>query len=421
MKIYRSSTPVPHLISRLCRHLLLILLLAGSLHASAQDSVTLTGTVKGLDKGMIYFSWQGDGAIYFQDSCILHDGQFSFKAPLKDPVMAQISSARDIRSWSDPHWGSLYLEPGRMQLTATAGDFKHLQITGSPVNDEYKTLMDREAPVLKEEAPISEAYDKANNTYIKYIRAKAPDPVLDSLKNIAQNLHEKLDSYGEKIETIEMDHIHTHPDSYVSANLLYRHATGLPLVDLKKDYDSFSDKIKNSHYGEDLRSAIKDLQQGSPGSPASMFSTKDIEGQPFNLADLKGNKYVLVDFWASWCVPCRRSIPHLLTLYGKYKDKGLEIVGVSDDDHDTAAWKKAVAQDHSGVWKHVLRGLKMSKDGRYDTSTDISKPYGIHSLPTKILIDKDGMIIGRYGGGGEDDEAMDKKLEEIFHGSPGKS
>ena len=217
-----------------------------------------------------------------------------------------------------------------------------------------------------------------------------------------------------------MDFIHTHPDSYIAANLLHRYATGLPLADLKKDYDGFSDKIKNSHYGAALRESIKDLEQGSPGSPASLFSTKDIEGQPFNLADYKGKKYVLVDFWASWCVPCRRSNPHLLTLYAKYKDKGLEIVGVSDDDNSPDAWKKAVAQDHTGIWKHVLRGLIM-KNGSFDTSEDISKPYGIHSLPTKILIDKNGMIIGRYGGGGENDEAMDKKLEEIFDGSPGKS
>jgi len=400
MKIYLFST----------------ILLAGSLCTATaqQGSFVLTGTVKGMDNGKIYLTYEGAAENYLRDSCVLHNGRFEFKGPLKEPVMATISSVAQIRSFTDPNYARIYLDPAWMTVAITAGDFKSLQLKGSPSNDEYAALMNMEAPIRKEEAPFSKAYDEANNTYIKAIRAKASDAELDSLKNIAHGFHEKLDSYNEKIRTIEMDYIKAYPDSYIAADLLRRYATGLPLAGMKGYYNNFSDKVKNSHYGEVLRKEIKDLEQGSPGSPASMFSTKDIDDQAFQLADYKGRKYVLVDFWASWCVPCRRSNPHLLTLYAKYKDKGLEIVGVSDDDRDTAAWKKAVMQDHTGVWKHVLRGLKMTKGGGFDKSTDISKPYGIHTLPTKILIDKDGMIIGRYGGGGEDDDAMDKKLEEIF-------
>jgi thiol-disulfide isomerase/thioredoxin len=123
----------------------------------------------------------------------------------------------------------------------------------------------------------------------------------------------------------------------------------------------------------------------------------------------------LLDFWASWCVPCRKGNPHLLSLYSKYKDKGLEIIGVSDDDNNHEAWQKAVDKDGIGVWKHVLRGLDMKKRlAGEENESDISQYYGIHSLPTKILIDPNGIIIGRYGGGGESDEAMDKKFAEIF-------
>lgn len=397
-------------------YLLSTILLAGSLcTASAQqESFTLTGTVKGKDNGKMFLMYEGADEKYRQDSCTLQNGRFEFKGPLKEPVMATISSIAQVRSFTDPNYAHIYLEPAPMTVTLTAGDFKSLQLKGSSSNDEYVALLNTEAPIRKEEAPFSKAYEEANNTYIKAIRAKAPDAELDSLKNIAQGFHEKLDGYGEKIETIEMAYLKAHPDSYIAADLLRRYATGLPLSSTKGYYNGFSDKVKNSHYGEVLRKEIKDLEQGSPGSPASMFSTKDIDGQPFHLADYKGRKYVLVDFWASWCVPCRRSNPHLLTLYAKYKDKGLEIVGVSDNDNDTAAWKKAVMQDHTGVWKHVLRGLKMTKGGGFDKSTDISQPYGIHTLPTKILIDKDGMIIGRYGGGGEGDDDMDKKLEKVF-------
>jgi thiol-disulfide isomerase/thioredoxin len=131
---------------------------------------------------------------------------------------------------------------------------------------------------------------------------------------------------------------------------------------------------------------------------------------------LKG-KYVLIDFWASWCVPCRKSMPHVKELYDRYKDKGLEVIGVSDDDRDTAAWVKAVAKDGTGIWHNVLRGLdwdKLRKNEKNDK--DISDKFGIHSLPTKILIDRNGMIIGRYDKGTEEEAAaMDKKMAEMLN------
>jgi len=157
---------------------------------------------------------------------------------------------------------------------------------------------------------------------------------------------------------------------------------------------------------------------GVPGTMSSNFSAKDINGVPLSLSDFKG-KYVLLDFWASWCVPCRKGNPHLLKLYSEYKDKGFEIIGISDDDTKPDAWRNAVEKDGIGVWKHVLRGLDIErvKKGDYKNHPgEISdSKYAIASLPTKILIDPTGKIIGRYGGeGGGNDEDMDKKLAEIF-------
>ncbi|MBD0833379.1 TlpA family protein disulfide reductase, partial [Aestuariibaculum sediminum] len=134
------------------------------------------------------------------------------------------------------------------------------------------------------------------------------------------------------------------------------------------------------------------------------------------LADFKG-KYLLIDFWASWCVPCRKGNPHLISLYHKYHSKGLEILGVSDDDRAHDKWKNAVEKDGIGIWHHVLRGLEY-KEGTYqriNKDKDISDAYNIHSLPTKILVDPNGVIVGRYGGGGGTDDDMDKDLAEIFN------
>src|SRR5690606_35082369 len=135
-------------------------------------------------------------------------------------------------------------------------------------------------------------------------------------------------------------------------------------------------EVQNSADGKELAAEIAKLKSGSVGATATDFSGMDIQGKPLKLSDYRG-KYVLLDFWASWCVPCRKGNPHLLQLYGKYKKKGFEIIGVSDDDSNEKAWRKAVDQDKIGVWKHVLRGLKTTPQGGFDKSEDKSEAYGI--------------------------------------------
>ncbi|HEY8970280.1 MAG TPA: redoxin domain-containing protein, partial [Puia sp.] len=160
---------------------------------------------------------------------------------------------------------------------------------------------------------------------------------------------------------------------------------------------------------------IEKLAAGWPGSMAKDFTAKELGGGTLSLSSLKG-KYVLIDFWASWCVPCRKSMPHVKELYAEYKDKGLEVIGVSDDDRDSTAWKKALAKDGTGIWHNVLRGLDMEKIQRGEKNDkDISEKFGIHSLPTKILIDRDGRIIGRYDKGTDEEAAeLDRKLAEVL-------
>ena len=109
-------------------------------------------------------------------------------------------------------------------------------------------------------------------------------------------------------------------------------------------------------------------------------------------------------------------MPHVKELYERYKARGLEVVGVSDDDRDSSAWKKAVTKDGTGIWHNVLRGLDWDKIRRNEKNDkDISDKFGIHSLPTKILIDPNGVIIGRYDKGTEEEAAaMDKKIADAL-------
>ena len=129
---------------------------------------------------------------------------------------------------------------------------------------------------------------------------------------------------------------------------------------------------------------------------------KELTKATFSSEVLENKKPVLVDFWASWCGPCRASIPHLKELYAKYKQKGFEIVGVTNDT-DHAAWKKAIEDDKS-MWIHVA-DIFPEKGGR----AEVVSKYAAHYLPTLYLIDKEGRMIGKV-----EHTELDTKLEELF-------
>lgn len=366
-----------------------------SLPGFAQKNFSIKGKIAGKKTGYVYLSYPV-GEAYKTDSAAIRNGSFLFKGKLAEPFRANFAASRNIRDFDDPNITTIFIEPAAMEMTVTYGAFKKLVLKGSVSNDEFEGLNRKKAPIEQEMAPVRAAYRKEKD----HEKAAA--------------IREQFEPFNARMDKIDEAFIRSHPDSYISAYLMRFKMSSMKLAEAKAIYNTWTERIKNSITGKDVYQEILELESGSPGSVAKAFSATDINGEKLSLGDFKGKKYILVDFWASWCVPCRKGNPHLLALYSKYKDKGLEIVGISDDDSNPAAWKKAVEKDQIGVWKHVLRGLKMSDKG-YDTTNDISKGYGIHSLPTKILIDKEGVIIGRYGGGGENDAAMDKKLAEIFN------
>ena len=124
---------------------------------------------------------------------------------------------------------------------------------------------------------------------------------------------------------------------------------------------------------------------------------------------------VLIDFWATWCGPCRAALPHVREVYNKYHDKGFEVFCVADNDSDPDKWKEAIEEEGIGDYYNILRGLKVNytPDGQFagfDDSGDQSKKYAVHFLPTKYLIAADGTVIGKV----DTEEDLDSKLAEIF-------
>jgi thiol-disulfide isomerase/thioredoxin len=177
----------------------------------------------------------------------------------------------------------------------------------------------------------------------------------------------------------------------------------LDIDDYFNVYDAFdkasASKYPNNMFIQDLHRRIEIARKVAIGALAPEIKLPNPEGVTTELSSFRG-KIVLIDFWASWCGPCRKENPHVVEVYKKYHDKGFEIFGVSLD-RDGNNWKKAI-QDDGLIWTHVSDLLYWKSEP--------AKAYGVNAIPCTFLIDKEGKIIGKKLRG----ESLSQKLEEIF-------
>jgi thiol-disulfide isomerase/thioredoxin len=383
------------------KYIFLLLFIATAERGIAQQNPSgqfvLHGKILNQQDGLVYLSYSNAKGERVRDSVELKNGAFEFKGRIKEPSIASFWGNIKSRNVDDPNYTTIFLEPSSMKLTATDGQFKIAQITGSKSQSEYQIIQLQLEKIRSRWKVVMDTLSAAN---------KRSNFEYQALRDWV------LEPYFAEVREVDLNFFDKHPTSYVTAYRLRFMLTGLTTDSIKMFYARFSQKVKESEYGKYVTAELDKRKLGVIGSMAKDFTTTDIESNKLSLSDFKG-KYVLLDFWASWCLPCRKLNPHLKELYATYKDKGFEVIGVSDDDRNPDAWKKAVVED-ALPWKHILRGAKMV-NGRPDLSADISAGFNISSLPTHVLIDPNGKIIGRYGGeGGEDHASLDKKLESVL-------
>lgn len=374
------------------KNLLTLLSLAAFIPARAQ--FVLDGKAPGYKHAYIYLQYLDTDGVFIRDSTAIKNGTFHFTGKASEPFMASLKNNNDPRSYNDSGNISLFLEPKKMSIIVEDGKFGHARMEGSASQKQFSTIQQQQSAVNKNWKVVMDtltAVNKRSNFEYQELKNWVLIPFHNEMKEIINNS------------------LLQNPGTYVTAYYLRFKVDELSEDSLKRLYAAFPEKVKQSKYGKLLNEEIQKKSIGVPGAMAHDFASDDINGTPLKLSDFKG-KYVLLDFWASWCLPCRKGNPHLKEVYAQYKDKGFEIIGISDDDSKPEAWKKAVEKDGTGIWKHVLRGMKKTETG-FDRTNDKSDFYNIHSLPTKILIDPTGKIIGRFD---ETEEALDAQLASIF-------
>lgn len=369
-----------------------------ALFSKAQtDSITISGTITGLASQRLNISFADvDGKNQYK-SVLGVNNQFTMRLPVQSrPVPARLTISFPEKTGLNPMMLpplNLFIWNKNLQIKGDAAYIHVAAVQGDPENERYSALIQQGA---KSEIRYRELLPTAFDKNIK----RSPQ---DSIK-----LHKEIRELSLAGYLREKEFVKNNPNAFASVFLLGRLGSFYTADDYLKAWNALSLTYKHTPEAAGIKKTLEKLAPTMAGTPVFAFERLDKDGNKVSPELLKGKTYLL-DFWGSWCGPCRASHPHLKTLYSKYKDKGFEIVAIAQErgktlDDCKATWLKAIQEDQIN-WVHLLNQDGIEKQNLVST-------FHVNAFPTKILIGADGKIILRITASATDD--IDQALKRIY-------
>lgn len=348
-------------------------LLAAACSQPKVPSASITAELRGLKDSVVFISIPvADSAK--TDTVPVKDGHFTWTGNITEPQKIYIGTST--------RYLELFVENAAIKLDGNIDSTDQIRITGSASQDAYEAY----------KQSISDITNQEDALYPKFQEVKDNDSAKAALENSLESLREQRHGRAKA-------YIKAHPESPVSVNMVADMAVMGEYAPVDSLYRILTPEAQQTAAGARLAKRLAVLKKSALGQPMIDFTQNDADGKPVRLSDFKG-KYVLLDFWASWCGPCRAENPNVLKAYNKFKDKNFTVLGVSLDDK-ADKWKEAIKQDGM-PWIQVsdLKGWR----------NEVAQEYGIQAIPFSFLIDPQGIIIAKEIRGA----ALHTKLAEIL-------